>query len=257
MRYKVTLSYDGSSFCGWQQQPDADTVQERLQNALSTLLRAEIQVTGAGRTDSGVNAIGYVAHFDAPSGSDLDAASLVCKLNAILPRSIKVHEVIPAGPEFHARYDARLREYTYFVHRVKDPFVDGYSYLCTYPLDVPAMNEAASFLTGTHDFSCFQKTGSDVVNPVCTVYAAGWSSYTPGHVSLMGFPARDGDYLLFRISANRFLRNMVRAVVGTLIEVGRGRRTAESVKDLLQGGDRGAAGESVPGNALFLNRVEY
>ena len=257
MRYKVILSYDGSPFGGWQLQPDADTVQERLEKALSTLLRTDIQVTGAGRTDSGVNAIGYTAHFDCPSGTDLDAGVLGYKLNAILPSSIRVHEVLPAGEDFHARFDARLREYTYFIHRTKDPFMDRYSCFCPYPLDLDAMNKAAATLVGTHDFSCFQKTGSDVRTPVCTVYSAGWSTYVPDHVKLMGYPAEEGGYLYFKISANRFLRNMVRAIVGTLIEVGRGKRTAESVVGLLQGGARGDAGESVPGKALFLSKVEY
>ncbi len=257
MRYKVILSYDGSPFCGWQLQNGADTVQERLQTALTTLLKAPVQVTGAGRTDSGVNAVRYAAHFDAPAGNDLNAAALGYKLNAILPLAITVHEVIPADPDFHSRFDAVLREYTYFLHRRRDPFMDRYSWLCTYPLDITEMNKAAALLAGTHDFSCFQKTGSDVKTSVCTVKEAFWAPYIPDHVRLMGFPASEGDYLYFRISANRFLRNMVRAVVGTLVEVGRGKRTAESMAWLLEGGSRGQAGESVPGKALFLSGVNY
>ena len=140
----------------------------------------------------------------------------------------------------------------------KDPFLRAFSWQCGYPnLDFDAMNKACQYLLGTHDFSCFQKTGSDVRTPVCTVYSAGWSAYVPDHVKLMGYPAEEGGYLYFKISANRFLRNMVRAIVGTLIEVGRGKRTAESVVGLLQGGARGDAGESVPGKALFLSKVEY
>ena len=198
-----------------------------------------------------------VNEFDSGEDFDLDAAALGYKLNAILPPSIRVHEVCPTEEDFHARFDARLREYTYFIHRTKDPFIDRYSCFCSYPLDIDAMNRAAAALVGTHDFSCFQKTGSDVRTPVCTVYSAGWTTYVPDHVKLMGYPAAEGDYLCFKISANRFLRNMVRAVVGTLIEVGRGKRTAGSVEGLLQGGARGDAGESVPGNALFLSKVEY
>ena len=256
MRYKIILSYDGSDFCGWQMQNDAKTIQECLQGALSTLLKEEIAVTGAGRTDSKVNAINYAAHFDT-SVQDLDAAGFGYKINAILPHGIKVHDIVPVAPDFHSRFDARQSEYKYFIHRKKDPFMGRYSYQYTFPLDVEAMNEAAGYLLGTHDFSCFEKVGSDNKTSICTVTAARWDTYTPDHVRLMGYPCEEGDYLVFTIRADRFLRNMVRAVVGSLLEIGRGRRDKEWMATLVMGGSRSEAGESVPGNSLFLTKVEY
>lgn len=256
MRYKVTLSYDGSAFFGWQVQPHTITIQECLQKALSTLLNENITVTGAGRTDSKVNAITYVAHFDSVS-EDLDASRLGYKLNAILPPEIKVHGIVKTDPDFHARFDAREREYKYFIHRTKDPFVRKFSWYCGYDLDVAKMNEAASLLIGTHDFRCFQKVGTDNRTTICSVTEARWESYTPDHVALMGYPAEEGDYLVFTIKADRFLRNMVRAVVGTLIDIGRGKQDISWMKDLLEEGTRSDAGESVPGHALFLCGVRY
>ena len=256
MRYKIILSYDGSGFCGWQIQSDAKTVQECLQDALSTLLKEEIAVTGAGRTDSKVNALGYTAHFET-SVLDLDAAAIGYKLNAILPHGIKVHGIVPVHEGFHARFDATQREYKYFIHRKKDPFMGKYSYQYTFPIDVERMNRAAEVLLGTHDFSCFEKVGSDNKTSICTVTLAQWQTYTPDHVRMMGYPASEGDYLVFTIRADRFLRNMVRAVVGSLLEIGRGRRDEAWMSTLVGGGTRSDAGESVPGHALFLSGVEY
>ncbi len=256
MRYKITLSYDGSQFCGWQIQNDAITIQECLQNALSTLLKEDTTVTGAGRTDSKVNAISYVAHFET-AARDLDAGDFGYKINAILPRGIVVHSIVPAADDFHARFSARMREYKYFIHRKKDPFVSGYSYLYTFRIDVDKMNEAAALLLGEHDFSCFEKVGSDNKTSICKVSYARWETYTPDHVRLMGYPAGEDDYLVFTIRADRFLRNMVRAVVGSLLEIGRGRHDQDWMGGLLQGGSRSDAGESVPGHPLFLTKVEY
>jgi len=294
MRYRIKLSYCGAPFHGWQVQPSDPSVQRSLEEALGTLLRHPVAVTGAGRTDAGVNAVGYIAHFDAAEG--LDARQLVCKLNAILPPAVAVLSLCPATPGFHARFDAAKREYTYFLHRVKDPFVESFSYLYTYPgLDFDAMNAAAESLRGTHDFRCFEKSGTDVKTSVCTVEEAFWMPYTPT-VSVFGVTSprtsgcdtlqaggakewsappvgeevsRSGDperrYWYFRISADRFLRNMVRAVVGTLLEVGRGKRSAEEFRALVLDADpertrstmRSCAGESVPGHALFLSGVDY
>jgi len=256
MRYKIILSYDGSSFSGWQMQDGVKTVQECLQNALSTLLRENISVTGAGRTDSKVNAINYVAHFEA-SVPDLVARDFGYKINAILPHGIKVHSISEAAPEFHARFDAKQREYKYFIHRKKDPFMGNYSCLYTFPIDVDKMNKAAEYLLGTHDFSCFEKVGSDNKTSICTVTMAEWKTYTPSHVKEMGYPSEEGDYLVFTIRADRFLRNMVRAVVGSLLDIGRGRREMDWMAGLVNGGSRSEAGESVPGHALFLTKVEY
>ena len=284
MRFSVILSYDGAGFCGWQVQNGAPSVQACLEDALSKLLRRRVSVTGAGRTDSGVHAIGYVAHFDiedvsegafAAASGAMDPAEIAYKLNAILPPSVVVHAVTPATPEFHARFDASQRKYTYFLHRMKDPFVENYSLRRDWDLDFEAMNRAAALLVGRHDFACFEKAGTDVKTSICTVSEAFWAPYTPTHVSLMGFapaapePGKAASpegwrYMYFRISADRFLRNMVRAVVGTLLEVGRGKRTVADfgtlvlpVSDERREGLRGLSGDSVPGHALFLSGVNY
>ena len=258
MRYSITLSYNGSGFCGWQIQPADKSVQESLQNALSLILGETITVTGAGRTDTGVNAVNYVAHFDVPDGSDIEPEVLEYKLNAILGRDIAVHAIVLADNDFHARFSAVYREYKYFLHRRKDPFINGYSWFCRYRLDVGAMNEAAALLKGEMDFSAFEKTGADNATSVCNVFSAGWKNYVPSHLSACGLgPGDNGDYLVFEISANRFLRNMVRAIVGTLLEIGRGKHGPEWITGVIASKDRGKAGQSVPGKALFLTRVDY
>ncbi len=257
MRYTIKLSYDGGGLSGWQKQNNAVSVQGELEKVLSMLLGGDIEVTGAGRTDAKVNAINYIAHFNAPTDESLDAERIRYKLNAILPKSIAIHEISPADDEFHARFDALSREYHYFIHFRKDPFAAGYSHLCHYQLDVGKMNEAAAMLLGEHDFSCFEKTGGNNATSICTVFEARWESYKPTHAALMGYPCAEGDYIVFRIRANRFLRNMVRAVVGSLLEVGRGRREPAWVASLIASGDRSAAGESVPGHALFFSGAEY
>ncbi len=257
MRYILRLSYDGSAFCGWQIQNNDRTVQGELEKALKTLAGVSVPVTGAGRTDTEVNAINYIAHFELPDGLPMDAAQLCYKLNAILPREIAVHEVSSAGEGFHARFDARSREYHYFIHFRKDPFCKKFSYRMRYPLDMERMNEAAAFLLGEHDFSCFEKVGGNNATSICTVTEASWSYYRPTHVSLMGMDCSDGDYIVFRIRANRFLRNMVRAVVGSLIEVGRGKKEPSWIAELIANGTRSDAGSSVPGKALFFTGAEY
>ena len=259
MRYFLCLSYDGSAFCGWQIQPSAPSVQQCLESTLSRLLGRPVAVTGAGRTDTAVNAVHYVAHFDWDGILPFEASDFTYKLNAMLPREVVVHSVSEVADDLHARFSARRREYTYFIHRKKDPFVRAYSWQCGYPkLDFDAMNRACQYLPGTHDFSCFEKTGTDNKTSICTVYEAFWKPYTPTHIQVMG--PEEGcsrTYWYFRIAADRFLRNMVRATVGTLIEVGRGKHDPEWVAELIKNGSRGDAGESVPGNALFLNKVEY
>ncbi len=264
MRYFLCLSYDGSAFCGWQIQPNAPSVQESLEATLSRLLSRPVQVTGAGRTDTSVNASGYIAHFDLDGELPFEASDFTYKLNAMLPRSIAVHSVCPVPEEMHARFSAKRREYTYFIHRQKDPFVAPWSWQCGYPqLDFDAMNRACQFLLGTHDFSCFEKTGGDNKTSVCTIMEASWQPYVPSHVQVMGPAGEDtgpetvAPYWYFRIAADRFLRNMVRATVGSLIEVGRGKQRPEWIAELVARGTRGDAGESVPGHALFLNKVLY
>lgn len=257
MRYKIRLSYDGSAFCGWQIQNNAISVQGELENALEKFLGTHIPVTGAGRTDTGVNAVNYIAHIDIPDEVRADAAHISYKLNAILPRFIVIHEVSSADDDFHARFDAQSREYHYFIHFVKDPFCEKFSYRMRYPLDVSRMNEAASFLLGEHDFSCFEKVGGNNANSICTVTEASWSVYKPSHCEMLGYPYVEGDYIVFKIRANRFLRNMVRAIVGSLIEVGRGKKDPSWISDLIASGNRSDAGSSVPGEALFFTGAEY
>lgn len=257
MRHSIRLSYDGSAFCGWQIQNNARTVQGELEKSLSTLLGSEVSVVGAGRTDTEVNAINYIAHFDTPEGVMLDAEHLCYKLNAMLPREITIHEISCVNDDFHARFDAKCREYHYFVHFCKDPYHEKFSYRMRYPLDIEAMNEAAELLLGEHDFSCFEKVGGNNATSICTITEALWSTYKPTHVDMMGFPYKEGDYIVFRIRANRFLRNMVRAIVGSLIEVGRGKKSPSWITELIASGSRSAAGQSVPGNALFFTGAEY
>ena len=229
---------------------------------MSRLLGRKVPVTGAGRTDTGVHAVGYIAHFDYDGMLPFEASDFTYKLNAMLPREVVVHSVSVVPDDFHARFSARRREYTYFIHRQKDPFLRSTSWLCGYPsLDFDAMNAACQFLLGTHDFSCFEKTGGDNKTSICTVYDAFWAPYIPSHMQIMGqegIPScQESQYWFFRIAADRFLRNMVRATVGTLIEVGRGKHSPEWVAELIASGTRGDAGESVPGHALFLNKVLY
>ena len=297
MRYCLCLSYDGSAFCGWQIQPNAPSVQASLEAVLSRLLGSPVAVTGAGRTDTGVHAANYIAHFDCEGILPFEASDFTYKINAMLPREVVVHSVTPVASDFHARFSARRREYTYFIHRCKDPFLRATSWQCGYPqLDFEAMNQACRYLLGTHDFSCFEKTGGDNKTSLCTVYEASWRPYTPSHIQLLNteegtvlqihghprpckregpaaagsgrgrseakaicdtVPSAGSDYWYFRIAADRFLRNMVRATVGTLIEVGRGKHGPEWVAELIESGTRSDAGESVPGHALFLNKVEY
>ena len=257
MRYSIRLSYDGTGLSGWQIQPNGLSVQESLQKALSLALGENIQVTGAGRTDAGVNSINYMAHFDVEKQPVSEPGAIVCKLNAILGREITVHEILPASDSFHARFSAISREYRYFLHRTKDPFMRRYSWQCGYRLDTDAMNEAAGYMLGTHDFRCFEKKGGSNKTSVCTVFEAGWKSYTPTHVEVLGYPAADGDYMFFTVRADRFLRNMVRAMVGSLINVGRGKKEPQWIKSLIENGSRSDAGESVPGHALFLRSISY
>ena len=257
MRYIIRLSYDGSAFCGWQIQNNAVTVQGELEKALKTFLGIPVQITGAGRTDTDVNAINYIAHFDIPDKVRVEAEQLCYKLNAITGREIEVHEVCQCSDDFHARFDARSREYHYFIHFRKDPFCEKFSYRMRYPLDIKKMNEAASYLLGEHDFSCFEKTGGNNATSICNVSQACWKPYRPTHIELMGYPYEEGDYLVFKIRANRFLRNMVRAIVGSLIEVGRGKRAPEWISYLIAEGTRSDAGSSVPGKALFFSGAEY
>lgn len=243
MRYFITLSYDGTHYHGWQIQPNGISVQETLQKALSTLLRQAIEVVGAGRTDAGVHAKMMVAHFDVNSQL-LDCAQLVYKLNKILPPDIAVQQVEPVEDDMHARFSATSRTYHYFIHLRKSPFLKAYSWYVYGNLDFERMNEAARTLLEYRDFTSFSKVNTDTKTNDCTVTKAVWEELSPGEWR-------------FTISANRFLRNMVRAIVGTLVEVGRGKMSVEQFRKVIEQKNRCSAGESVPGNALFLVDIRY
>ena len=252
MRYFIQLSYDGTGYHGWQVQPNGVSVQEVLQKALSTLLRQPTEVTGAGRTDAGVHASMMVAHFDWPAAHEgegceempLDCTQLTYKLNRLLPPDVAVQAVRPVGPEMHARFSATRRTYHYYIHTHKNPFLRGYSWQVNVPLDFALMNEAAQVLLEYSDFTSFSKTGTDVKTNICQLTEARWEQLKPGEWR-------------FTVSANRFLRNMVRAIVGTLVEVGRHRMTISQMRHAIEAKDRQRAGESVPGHALYLTTIEY
>ena len=243
-RFFVHLSYDGANYHGWQIQPNGSSVEETIEKALSTLLRQPVDITGAGRTDSGVNASCMVAHFDIGDGVVDDCSQLAFRLNRILPRDIAIKYIEPVDAAMHARFSATARTYHYYLHTAKDPFLRRYSWEVHYKLDFELMSEAARYLLGEKDFKCFCKAGADVRTTICNI--------TDAH-----FEHKDATQYMFSITANRFLRNMVRAIVGTLIDVGRGRMTLEAFRRTVDTGTRSAAGESVPGNALFLSDIKY
>ena len=249
MRLFVSLSYNGGSYSGWQSQPNAVSVQSSLERALSIAFSEEITVVGAGRTDAGVNASYYVAHFDVSDGTfvkgdQCKSRELLCKTNAILPPDIKVLDFFSVSEDAHARFDAVSRTYHYFVHTEKDPFAIRSYWYKFGPLDINAMNRASMRLIGEKDFSSFEKSGGANVTSICTVTEARWERL-------------DETHLMFVISANRFLRNMVRAIVGTLLEVGRGKHSPEWIDEVLVSRNRGVAGQSVAGEALYLADVRY
>ena len=242
MRFFITLSFDGTNYHGWQIQPNSDSVQQRLQEALSTLLRQPVEVVGAGRTDTGVHARMMVAHFDWEEL--IDGKQLAYKLNKFLPQDIAVQEVRLVDEEKHARFSATSRTYHYFIHMRKDPFQQAYSWQVPFKLDFEKMNEAAKVLLEYRDFTSFSKVNTDTKTNLCNVKEAFWEEIAP-------------DRWRFTITANRFLRNMVRAIVGTLVEVGRGRLRLEDVRRIIEAKDRCSAGESVPAKGLFLVDIKY
>lgn len=241
-RYFIYLAYDGTNYHGWQIQPNGISIQACLTKALSTYLRGDIDVVGAGRTDAGVHAALMVAHFDYEGMLDLDL--LVDKLNRLLPRDISVAEVRQVLPHAHARFDAVCRTYKYYITSVKSPFNRQYKCRVYGLLDFARMNEAALTLFDYTDFTSFSKLHTDVKTNNCTIMHAEWT--------------RMAEYeWVFTIRADRFLRNMVRAIVGTLLEVGRGKLSVEDFRRVIELKDRGKAGSSAPGHALFLVDVAY
>ena len=242
MRYFIWFSYDGTHYHGWQVQPNGVTVQSELERCLSLLLRETITVTGAGRTDAGVHARQMAAHFD--TDAVFEAPLIVKKLNGLLSHDISVDRIETVATDMHARFSAVSRTYHYYIHTHKDPFVRQYSQEIHYTLDFELMNKAGHILQEYEDFGAFCKAGSDVKTTICHVTYAQWHQTSP-------------TAWYFEITANRFLRNMVRAVVGTLIEVGRGRMSLDEFRQVIEGKQRTQAGESMPAKALFLEKVEY
>lgn len=245
MRYFLHLAYNGAPFFGWQVQPDHPSVQEVLERSLSLLLHQEhIAVTGCGRTDTGVHAADYYAHFELEETLDAEGLKrLRDQLNSFLPKEIAIFDIFPVKPRAHARFDAVERTYQYFVSIRKNPFTFQQRYFSFRTPDIERMNEAAALLLENEDFTSFSKVHTQVNNFICHVTHAQW--------------VLEGDDLVFTITANRFLRNMVRAVVGTLVEVGRGRMSLDDFRQVIEGRQRTQAGESMPAKALFLENVKY
>lgn len=241
MRYFIEFSYHGAAYHGWQIQPNAVTVQQVLEEGLSLLTRQKIEVVGAGRTDAGVHAKQLFAHFDVTEPILLD--NLIYRLNAYLPADIAVKDLFVVSAESHARFDAIERSYEYWVVQEKNPFYQDSAHQVVLPLNVGIMNAAAKELLGRQDFECFSKTHTDVKTFYCDVRHAAWE--------------QKEDKLVFTITADRFLRNMVRAVVGTLLEIGLGKRPANDMQRVLASKNRGVAGVSVPAKGLYLTRVVY
>lgn len=244
MRYFISISYNGAAFSGWQIQDNANSVQQELQNALSIYAQEPISITGAGRTDAGVNAKYCIAHFDTEREIEKNPEQFLYKLNAILPNTIVVLNCCRVKDDAHARFDATQREYKYYVHTSKDPFSNDFSCYFPFDLDIEKMNEAASHLLGERDFSSFEKVNGGNKTSICNLTFAKWEKI-------------DETHFVFTVRANRFLRNMVRAIVGTLLEIGRGRRDVEWIDGVIASKNRSSAGQSVKGNALFLNYIEY
>jgi tRNA pseudouridine38-40 synthase len=242
VRYFIHFAYDGTNYHGWQIQPDANSVQEELQKALSVLLRHDVEIVGAGRTDAGVHARQMVAHFE--WDGQLDCQQTAYRLGRMLPRDIAIYRMEPVADDMHARFSAVRRTYHYYLHTERDPFCRQYSCELHYDLDFERMNEAGRILCTYEDFGAFCKSHSDVKTTLCKVSEAHWIQV-------------DSTHWYFRISANRFLRNMVRAVVGTIIDVGRGRITLDDFRKIVEGKQRTQAGESMPAHALFLEEIEY
>ena len=241
-RYFIELAYKGTNFHGWQIQPNAVSVQECLEKALSLITRESITVTGAGRTDTGVHASYFVAHFDSEK-SNLDHPDFAHKLNSFLNKDIAIFSLAKVNSEAHARFDAISRTYQYHLNLRKDPFALETSWYFIGQPDLQRMNEASRILFEYTDFTSFSKLHTDVKTNNCKIYCAEW--------------AQDGTNVIFTVKADRFLRNMVRALVGTILEVGIGKIDLEEFRAIIEQKDRGAAGLSVPAQGLFLTNIEY
>lgn len=240
MRYVIHLAYNGTNYCGWQTQPNLPTVQQTIEAALTTLLRTPVAIVGCGRTDTGVHASDFYAHFDLDLPID---NNLVFKLNSYLPPDIAIFGINPVTDNFHARFSALSRTYKYYVSTARLPFSQGLYCRIYFTPDIDAMNIAAQELMKYDDFTSFAKLHTDNKTNICHLTEAHWD--------------REGEMLVFTITSNRFLRNMVRSVTGTLLDVGRGRLSVDGLKAIVEKKDRCAAGVSMPAQGLFLTKVKY
>lgn len=241
MRYFIDLSYDGSQYHGWQIQNNAKTVQGALNEALTTILRAEITTIGSGRTDAGVHALMQMVHFD--FDGPLDQIQLAAKLNSLLPKDIVVNHLSAVRSTVSARFDAISRAYIYKIHQRKNPFLEGLSYHFNQSIDIESMNECCDLIKNWKDFEAMSRVKTEVNNFNCEIFSANWEKHN--------------DEVHFHVSANRFLRGMVRALVGTMLEVGQGRMTRVDFASILKSRDRTQAGRSVPAHGLYLRDIAY
>jgi tRNA pseudouridine38-40 synthase len=242
-RYFIQLSYKGTNYHGWQIQPNAISVQEVLTNSFSTVLREDVEITGAGRTDTGVHSSYFVAHFETSNSDLLSDEKFLFKINSILPKDIAVHNIKMVKPDAHARFDASSRTYHYFIHTKKDPFLLESSYYFPKDLNIELMNKACDLLFNYTDFTSFSKLHTDVKTNNCKITEAFWSQ---------------GEHKIrFTITADRFLRNMVRAIVGTTLEIGKGKLSLDDFIQIIESKNRSEAGVSVPAQGLFLTNITY
>jgi tRNA pseudouridine38-40 synthase len=243
------MAFDGTAYCGWQIQPNEKTVQQVMEHALTTILRQEISVTGAGRTDTGVHASYYMAHFDVEDPSlispDLDPVgqNFMFKLNRFLPPDVVVYKIFTVAPDMHARFSATFRTYQYHISAIKPLYNRNYSHHVYGPLDLDALDACCAMLLETEDFTSFAKLHSDVKTNLCKVMQASWKKMVQGY--------------LFEIKADRFLRNMVRSLTGTLLDVGQGKLSVQEFEDIVHARDRSKAGQSAPARGLFLVDIGY
>ncbi len=241
MRYFFEISYNGSAYAGWQSQRNATGIQTVVEECLSLLLREKVEITASGRTDAGVHCEQQFFHADI--GQEIEKADMIHRMNSFLPRDIAILDILRVKPDANARYDAIERSYVYHITRQKDPLSVGYAWHFFKPLNVTLMNEAAALLRGKQDFQCFSKVKTNVNNFICDIKRASWQE--------------TGERLEFHITANRFLRGMVRAIVGTLVDVGQGKTSIEKFREILSTRDRREAGANVPPEGLFLKQVRY
>jgi tRNA pseudouridine38-40 synthase len=241
-RYFIKLSYDGTPFHGWQIQKNAKSIQQTLNEALSTVIRQEIYTVGCGRTDTGVHALNFFAHFNCEE-EILELESITFRVNCVLPKEIAIESIFLVQEDWHTRFSATSRSYVYRIHSAKDPFSDGRSYEYKEPLDIELMQAGCDLLKNAKDFTSFSKLHSDTTNNLCDIQFAEWSKTDVGYQ--------------FRITANRFLRNMVRAVVGTTMELGMHKIDLGEFQKVIDAKDRSAAGFSVPAHGLYLSNITY